>query len=112
MGGELPAPPPPPPPPQDQATADFFAGINPQKLFSGEVMDPAAEAAREAERQRVAAEAAKEAQVNATNDRYGTDLSWLDPSLRYEAERLGTSKGSTAGADPAAIAALRPELER
>lgn len=47
---------------------------------------------------------AQEAQVNATNARYGTDLSWLDPSFQYSPELLGQSAGSQAYADPAAIA--------
>lgn len=43
-------------------------------------------------------------QLSAQDDRYGNDLSWLDPSFQYQANQLGQSAGSQAYADPSAIA--------
>lgn len=43
--------------------------------------------------------------TNPQNDRYGTDLSWLDPDFQYTPTMLGQSAGSQAYADPNAIAA-------
>lgn len=41
----------------------------------------------------------------ALNQRYGNDLSWLDPSFQMNPALLGQSAGSQAQADPAAMAA-------
>jgi hypothetical protein len=49
----------------------------------------------------VAAQQAEENRVNAIDSRYGTDLSWLDPSFQYQAALLGQSAGSQVYTDPA-----------
>lgn len=50
-------------------------------------------------------------QATATNARYGTDLSWLDPSFQYSPTLLGQSAGSQAAADPSAIAAQQAAMQ-
>jgi hypothetical protein len=44
------------------------------------------------------------AQTNAINDRYKSDLSWLDPSFQEQPAYLGPSQGSRTYADPALVA--------
>jgi len=55
---------------------------------------------------------AQEAQTNATNARYGTDLSWLDPSFQYSPTTIGASAGAQAYADPTAIAAQNSAMQQ
>lgn len=58
------------------------------------------------------ASAENEARVNATNARFGTDLSWLDPSFQYNPTLLGQSAGSMASADPSAVGAQNAAMSR
>ncbi len=51
-----------------------------------------------------AADVAARAQANGLNQRFGSDLSWLDPTFQYSPTVLGQSAGSQAYADPNAIA--------
>lgn len=91
--------------PQQQQDAMAWLGqIDPQKMFSAENITGAAKTAEDT--------AARERQVNATNDRYGTDLSWLDPSFQYDATTIGASAGASAGADPNAIAAQSAAMQQ
>lgn len=46
----------------------------------------------------------EEQRVNALDQRYGTDLSWLDPSFQYQPNLLGQSAGSQVFTDPALAA--------
>ncbi len=62
--------------------------------------------------QQTRARDAEEQRVNALDARYGTDLSWLDPSFQYSPELLGQSAGSQAYADPAAIAAQNSAMQQ
>lgn len=59
------------------------------------------EALRDQEVARIDAQRAEENRVNALDSRFGTDLSWLDPSFQYQAALLGQSAGSQAFTDPA-----------
>jgi hypothetical protein len=48
----------------------------------------------------------QQGQTEAQRDaKYGSDMSWLDPSFQYTPDQLGQSAGSQAYADPTAIAA-------
>lgn len=58
------------------------------------------------------AELQREQTTAQRDNRYGTDLSWLDPSMQYQANLLGTSAGSTAAADPNAIAQQNAAMAR
>lgn len=54
--------------------------------------------------QQAIARDAEEARVNALDQRYGSDLSWLDPSFQYQPNLLGQSAGSQVFTDPALAA--------
>lgn len=49
-------------------------------------------------------DAARYAQNQAIDQRFGSDMSWLDPSFQYNPALLGPSQGAQAYADPTAIA--------
>ena len=90
-----------------------------QAYFQGLASEPDAQAklaqAQQAEDQRVSSAAAQGYQrdgsltpemqaLMAQENRYGNDMSWLDPSFQYQANQLGQSAGSQVFTDPALAA--------
>lgn len=108
------------PPSQEQQFLDWSRGIDPAQMFSGQNMRAAettaindARAARMDQQQREDQSLTPEERAaQAQNDRYGSDLSWLDPSFQYNPSMLGQSAGSTAAADPNAINAQNAAMQQ
>jgi hypothetical protein len=86
-----------------------------QAMFSGDNIRGAEQTAiqnRQASDAAAAAQAAEEARVNAVDQRFGTDLSWLDPTFQRQAATVNQSAGASAYADPAAVAQQTGAMNR
>lgn len=100
--------------PNSRAAA-ALAAMTPEELAAQRAASAELYAQRGVSPEQLAAQAQaqmQEWQTNETDARYGTDLSWLDPSFQYRPELLGQSAGSQVYADPAAIASQSAAMKQ